>query len=90
MTERVGAWEVNVGLAQVTARKVSGQDKGRVSRTTVIQFPISQYPGDMGYRVGLAWSSPVPESVKKTARSMLRRFFIGQHNASVRQRLGGR
>lgn len=67
MFERVGAWEVNVGLGAATAVKVSGPDRGRRTSVTVQRFPV-------GYRVGKDWSTPVPKSVQQAAERMLRKL----------------
>lgn len=90
LNQRSGAWMVYVGLDEAAAIKQSGKDKGAVATTNVIQFPIRQFTGDLGYRVGQVWSHPVPNTVKQTARSLLRGMMINAHNAEHRKKVGGK
>jgi len=90
LNQRSGAWMVYVGLDEAAAIKQSGKDKGVVATTNVIQFPIRQFTGDLGYRVGQVWSHPVPNTVKQTARSLLRGMMINAHNAEHRKKVGGK
>jgi hypothetical protein len=81
---------VYVGLDEAAAMKQSGKDKGVIATTNVIQFPIRQFTGDLGYRVGQVWSHPVPNTVKQTARSLLRRMMISAHNVEHHKKVGGK